>query len=65
MTEFYMCYVERDGAPDQNIPTLEQAKQEAERLSRINVGKRVYVLQPINSCICDAPEPRWEKKDGS
>lgn len=59
MSKFYMCYVENGNSPKQTHATLEQAKQEAERLSRINVGKRVYLLQSIASCICDAPEPRW------
>jgi len=54
--EFYMCYVEGAPSPKVKHQCLEEARDEAERLSA-KTGKQTYLLAAVASCI---PDPRLD-----
>jgi hypothetical protein len=60
---FYMLYVEGRSAPNVVHTGREEAEQEAERLARLkdNLGRSVYILQPIKCCKVEVPPVKWEK----
>jgi hypothetical protein len=59
MDKFFMVFV--DGTPCANYrhSTEGEASKEAERLSLMNIGKKIYVLQMVNYCMTDKPKINW------
>lgn len=51
MKEFWMVYGEGEGAPHRKHPTDVIARREAERLARLNEGRRFYVLRAVADVI--------------
>lgn len=49
---FYMCYVEGASGPTVKHLSLEDARSEAERLTKLT-GKHTYLLQAVACCIPD------------
>lgn len=47
MTEFWLVWNPRGGAPTHQHPTLHQARAEAERLARMNPGQDFFVLATV------------------
>ena len=54
--KFWCCYVEGTGGYTYRHAARPLAEQEAERLARLNEGKKVYVLETVCHCIAE-PAP--------
>ena len=56
VSKFWMVYVESANEPVIHHPTLEVAKQEAERLAKMTnlQGRKVYVLEVVGCCVYNA-----------
>ncbi len=54
---FYMLFVEGRTAPTYKHTTEADAKIEAERLAQLpaNIGRKVYLLKAILSCVVETP----------
>lgn len=50
MNTFWMCYVEGMRSPSFKHLSLDAAKEEAERLARQELGKKVYILAALEYC---------------
>ena len=60
-SKFYMCYVEDSRGCSYIHPSLEDARTEAERLTKMpgNEGKRVYIMESIQFCQVEYPPVNW------
>ena len=54
--KFWCCYLAGTGGNTHRHLTRQEAEQEAERLARLNEGKKVYVLETVCYCIAE-PAP--------
>lgn len=66
MQTFWMVYVEEQRQPVFQHGSYLSAKYEAERLARLPElkGKKVYILQATDCCVCP-PEIQWEEIEDS
>jgi hypothetical protein len=58
MQTFYTCYVDLTGGSNVEHASKAEAVKEAERLARMNVGNKVYLLECV--AICQAKAVEWE-----
>jgi len=61
--KFWMCYVERSAGCRYIHHDLEEARIEAERLSKLrgNEDKRVYIMESTQCCYIEYPPVVWYK----
>ena len=62
MDEFY-CLVEGTAGCKVKHPYQHLAKYEAERLARLNPGKKVFVLETIGFCQTTEPPVEWVRTE--
>lgn len=55
MEKFWMVWRDDSSASTVQHPSLQSAKQEAERLARANIGNRFVVLESLEFCTIDNP----------
>lgn len=52
---FYALYVEGKNFPSKFHSDVEEARNEASRLAKKEPGKRVFILQPVEYAVSEAP----------
>ncbi len=49
--DFWMIYVEHGSSPSKKHHSYDSAYKEAERLAKLHIGKKVYILRPTMAVI--------------
>lgn len=60
LTRFYMIYVQNGASPTRQHLTMQEARLEAERLTHMNHGRKVYILQALSAASIMPAVPVWE-----
>jgi hypothetical protein len=61
---FFACWVEDTREPTYHHRTMAEAQKEAERLARLNAGKKVFILQAVCFALIELPLCTFSETNG-